>query len=251
MLHRLILLTLLLVKSSLLFAGNLTILTEQWPPMNFSEKGKLKGLAVEVVQAIQKKLGDDTQIQMMTWRSAYERATTQPNVLLFSTSKSEKRLPLFTFVGPLAIGKLNLYALKNSPYEVDSIKKAKNVKRIGVYYSSVGEQKLFDLGFKNIVSVRSLEKAGRLLIKGRVDLWCNTNISYRQILDKLGFPEDEVVSRLTLDQSNLYLAFSKGTDPKTIAHWREAFRMLHRDGTFKTIYQRWLPGEQPPKRLNR
>ena len=39
------------------FAGKkLTIMTEDWPPLNYKEGKKLKGPAVEIVQAIKKRL---------------------------------------------------------------------------------------------------------------------------------------------------------------------------------------------------
>ncbi|WP_108651612.1 substrate-binding periplasmic protein [Dongshaea marina] len=241
---RALLLTVLL--SPCVNAAKFAILTEQWPPMNYQERGVFKGLSVEVVQALQKDLKDTTPIQIMTWRNAYLQATSTPNVLLFSTVKTEMRSKLFTFVGPLAKSSINLYSLKKYPIPIETLEQAKHVKRIGVYYSAVEEQRLIEMGFKNLVSVRTPVKIAHLLLRGRIDLWCNINITYRDILKQLGVSADQVVKKLTIDESPLYLAFSKGTPAETIERWRKALIKLHQSGEFEKIHQKWLPGEEVP-----
>jgi len=52
-------------------AQTFKIMTEEYPPFNYSDGGKLSGLAVEVMQAMVKKLGHPEDIEMLPWARAY------------------------------------------------------------------------------------------------------------------------------------------------------------------------------------
>ena len=47
------------------------IMTEEYPPFNFMEEGKLTGLSTEVVQQLAKKIGHPEKIEMLPWARAY------------------------------------------------------------------------------------------------------------------------------------------------------------------------------------
>ena len=57
-----------------LAAEELTILTENLPPLNYLKNGKLVGSSVEIVQEIQKRLGSQEPIQVYPWARAYQMA---------------------------------------------------------------------------------------------------------------------------------------------------------------------------------
>ncbi|WP_204268170.1 hypothetical protein, partial [Escherichia coli] len=52
----------------------LRLLSEEFPPINFTEDGRPSGLAVEVVQNILRRLGQSLPIEFLPWARAYRDA---------------------------------------------------------------------------------------------------------------------------------------------------------------------------------
>jgi len=73
MLKRLLLVHLLMMVTLAQAHDNaLTIYTEQHPPLSFTaENGELTGFAVEVVQAIQKRIDSHDKIEFIPWARGY------------------------------------------------------------------------------------------------------------------------------------------------------------------------------------
>jgi len=82
----------LMVTSIVLITGQsvlceeLTILTENLPPLNYIENGILVGPSVKIVKQIQKRVGSQAQIQVYPWAKAYKMALEEKNVILFGTT---------------------------------------------------------------------------------------------------------------------------------------------------------------------
>lgn len=60
------------------------VLTEEFPPYNYTEHGRITGLGTELVEAVLQHLGLQGQFQSMPWARAYETAKGTPGVLLYS-----------------------------------------------------------------------------------------------------------------------------------------------------------------------
>ncbi len=230
-------------------AGALQLFTEEWPPITFSREGKPAGLAVEVVQAIQKRLGQQQDIQVVPWARGYRMATALPDVMLFTTTRTAEREQLFTLVGPVALGINNLYVRQADTLQLRALDDAKLHGLIGVYKDTVFQQFLERQGFDNLDISPDPQSAARKLLAGRVRFWFDSNLTAPAILKGLHVPTTAIRSVMAVEENNLYLAFSKGTPAATIESWRTSLQALKQSGEFARIYQRWLPGEQPPMRV--
>ncbi len=62
----------------------LRIVTEELPPYNMTQNGRMTGMSTEVVQAVLKEVGMDAPIHSMPWARAYELALNESNVLIYS-----------------------------------------------------------------------------------------------------------------------------------------------------------------------
>ena len=67
---------------------DLTILTENLPPLNFVDNDVLVGPSVEIVQAIQKKIGSNEPIQVYPWSRAYKMAEKEKKIEIEITEKA-------------------------------------------------------------------------------------------------------------------------------------------------------------------
>ena len=228
-------------------AENLTILTEEWPPISFLDRdGTPNGLGVDVVEEILKRLNVAEKIKVYPWARAYNMLTTEPNVVLFTVTRTEEREQLFTMIGPVAIGALKLYAKKGRSLLINRLEDAQNVKNIGVTRSAVEEQLLLQAGFSNLEQVTIPLFSAKKLLAERIDLWMTSSLTVGNILKEAGYTHDDVEAVYTVKEDALFIAFSRGTHEATVARWKQALEEIKADGTFARLYAQWLPEEVPP-----
>ena len=66
--------SLLFISAQPVLSGNMTILTENLPPLNYVDDGVLVGPSVEIVREIQRRVGSDAPIEVYPWARAYKMA---------------------------------------------------------------------------------------------------------------------------------------------------------------------------------
>jgi len=236
------------------FAQTLNIYTEEWKPVSFSENGELKGLGVEIVQEILNRHNSDVTIAIVPWARGWEMIQANPNTILFTMTITPKRVKMFKLVGPVAIGETNFYAKKGTDYYVTRLEDAKVVKRIGVYQSAVEEQYLIERGFTNLESTALPFHSAKKLMLGRINLWCNADLTAPAILQKAGYSIEDVATVYTVRKNHLYIAFSATTSDSIVIQWKNTLQEIKEDGTFTKMYRKWLPDKTPPlytKLINR
>ncbi|MBT8369695.1 MAG: transporter substrate-binding domain-containing protein, partial [Deltaproteobacteria bacterium] len=185
-------------------AQDLTILTEEYPPLSFRQNGKITGSTVEVVQEIIRRLNQPAEIKMMPWARGYHLLRTKPNVVLFTTNRTEARENLFHWVGPVAISTNSFYAKKGSKIQINSVEDAKQVGAIASYKDDAREQLLISQGFTNLDSSNSPESNLKKLLSGRVDLWLYDTLGLPGVTKKLGADISELELVHAIDEAVLY-----------------------------------------------
>jgi polar amino acid transport system substrate-binding protein len=220
---------------------SLSILTEEYPPFNFTQKGKLTGFTTQLVQEITRRLGITDSIEVVPWARGYERLNTEANIVLFSTARTPERESLFHWVGPIYSLRLGFYARKADVRHIGSLEAAKQLEAIATYRADFGEQTLKSLGFINLDSSNSPQSCVRKLMSGRVDLWFFDNIGAPKVAREAGIDPNEIEEVFTYKQISSYIAFSKQTSLATVQQWQKTLDEIKADGTFRWLAQRWLP----------
>jgi len=228
-------------------AHELTIISEDSPPYNFTKDGVLTGSSTEIVREIMRRLNQTGDIQVMTWARAYQLALTQPNVVLFSTTRTKKRENLFHWVGPIYKVRFGFYAKKGAGPYLSCLNDAKKVDAIATYKDDVREQLLESLGFTNLDSSKSPVSNLKKLLSGRVDLWLYSNLGVPSVSGQIGIDPGDVELVLPFKDYYVYIAISKGT-PRTVADkWQATLDDMKREGSFERISKKWLPEESIPR----
>lgn len=223
---------------------NLRILTENWPPVSYEENGTAKGMAVELVQRIQRDLGDNTKIEVIPWARGYRMLLDKPNTVLFTVVRNPERERLFTMLGPLAHGNTSLFALNTkATAKPRSLHEIREKAVIAATRGTAFEAVLHQQKIKNIVDVGDTETGVKLLLAGRVDYLCDDSLVITDIQRKLSVPANRMKSMAILDQYDLYLGFSPGTDPVVLQSWRQSLERLKKSGAYGQIHRKWF-GEQ-------
>jgi len=212
----------------------------------YDEAGTLTGSSVEIVQEIQLRVGDDTEIQVLPWSRAYNLLLSKDNVILFSTTLTAERKDLFQWVGPIFSQPWVFYVKKGSGVSINSMADAEKLSRIGTYLNDAREQYLISLGFDNIDSAVNEVNNIKKLNTGRIDAMIaspdNFIASCREAeIDFNTFEEAYLVS-----EQELYITFSKNFDQAIVAKWQSALKSMYEDGTFEELYLKWYPDARLP-----
>ncbi len=225
--------------SQSLIAAELTILTENLPPLNYVENGILVGSSVEIVQEIQKRVGSAEPIQVYPWARAYKMALEEQNVILFGMTYTEDRSNLFKWVGPLATKRDILLARKDAPFSITSLEDAKKVGRIGTLRDDIRGKLLEKQGFTNLEPVSDEQKNAQKLALGRIDLWAYKKPGFRVVCRLANVDPEQFIEVASIKESELKIAFSKMTSDQIVDQWQNAFADMVKDGTVKKIKDKW------------
>jgi polar amino acid transport system substrate-binding protein len=230
---------LFLFGSKSILCEELTILTENLPPLNYVENGVLVGPSVEIVRAIQKRVGSKEPIQVYPWSRAYKMAIELENVVLFGMTYSKVRKDNFKWVGPLAMKRDILVARKDSGITINNIEDAKKVKSIGILLEDTRGRLLESHGFTNLQPVTDERLNAKKLELGRIDLWAYKIPGLSTVCDLAGVDHTQFKEVYHLRQIELMIAFSKKTSDSIVQKWQNAFFELIEDGTILNIRKKW------------
>ena len=228
-----------LISVNPVLSQELTILTENLPPLNYVENGVLVGPSVETVRQIQRRVGSNEEIQVYPWARAYKMSLEQKNVVLFGMTHTEVRHDQFKWIGPLATKRDILVAKKGSGIKIDSLEDAKKVNRIGTLRDDTRERLLKSLGFTNLEPVSDEQLNAKKLVLGRLDLWAYKIPGLRTVCELAGVNYNKVEEVYHLREINVDIAFSKLTLDSIVEKWRSAFNEMLADGTIMQIRRKW------------
>jgi len=226
------------VGSSCFAASNFKIMTEEYPPFSYTEKGKITGLSTEIVVELASRIGHSTDIKSVPWARGYGLVQKKENMILYSMVRSESRENLFKWVGPLAPLNYVFFAKKGNDIKLDSLEDAKGIGRIGTYKDDAAEIYLKANGFTNIDSVVQDKLNLPKLLSGRIDLWAAGEVQGIQYAKDKGV-EDQIEKVLVINETQLYIAFSKSTSDVDISTWQKALDGMKEDGVYDTIVKKY------------
>jgi polar amino acid transport system substrate-binding protein len=236
---------LLLLPSGLTGAQPLQIVTEEFPPYNYTRDGKLTGLSTEVVQAVVELLDIPANIKAYPWARAYMIAQQEPNTLIFSIGRSAEREHLFQWAGTVAPVQTCLFALQErTDIQFDSLEEARRYYIITQLKGRTA-QRLVKLGFvegQNLFSTISVNSAFLMLRSGRGDLLGYPELVLYHAIKKTGLTPESAVRQVYCfpEVSELYAAFSLQTSPEVVADFQNGLATIKANGTYQSILDKYL-----------
>lgn len=229
--------------------ASLRVVTEEWPPYNYTQDGAATGLMTEVVRATLDRAGIDYTIEVLPWARAYALATHAPNVLIYTIVKLPEREQLFRWVRLDGLN-IEIYLLRpkyRTDIKLKSLEEAKAY-RVGLTLNSAPHQFLLRQGFvegvnlfpvnSEILNVHKSEQLHR-----RIDLATGDPLFEAFLLRQAGLPADYWVRLLPLFNTDTYMALSLGTPEEVMERVRTAFRRVCEDGVLDAVvakYRRML-----------
>lgn len=227
-------------------------ITEQFPPFNYQEDGKLRGISVDLLEKMLEHMNttlNRSEIKLLPWDQGYQMALADNNTVIFSTGRIPEREALFKWVGPISSIKVVLFALNEKHIKINSPGDLRTLK-IGVVKDSAEEPLVIKAGANpgNLVERNNTTQVIDMLKAGTIDAWAYPDLAGVWLADKAGLnaSEYEVVYQLTKD-SPLYYAFNKNTSDSTVQAFQKALNQTKKGkeasgvSDFEKVLYRYLP----------
>lgn len=221
------------------------VVTEHLPPFQFlDEDRRVAGLATEIVRELLRISNTEATIEVLPWSEAYQIASTEPNVMIYSIVRSEEREDSFQWVGAIIEHyQYYFYSLNEKPHtNVRTLRDAKD-KTLAVVKDSYEHQLAIQFGFGDrIKPFDNRMEAVRQLYAGAVDLTFGSHYtvfdSARRLEKNIG--SLQYSSEMGVAPAKLSVAFSLGTDAERVDRFREALAALKRRGYLRHVSNKWL-----------
>lgn len=210
---------------------DLIYLCEDVIPSNYVDNGELKGITIETLRLMWKKMGVPPQkIKVVPWARGYDILLTEKNHVLFSMARTKEREALFKWVGPVFTVKNVLLGRADRKLSIKSLEDARKF-RIGTIKEDVLERFLLVNNFdvQKVEGVAGLEQSFEKLKLGRIDFIAFPESSLREFIKEKKYNAKDFKVFYALSESKLYYAFSKDTPDHLIQRFQIAFDSLKKE----------------------
>lgn len=220
----------------------LQILTEEWPPYNYTEDGVLKGFSVEIVQGILQRLNEVATLAVFPSMRTKLILESTPRTMMITMLRTPEREHQYKWIGPLGDGAIYFYQRSDSRLSVASLDDAKRVRLIACRSGGLVLNTLREKGFSNLDSA-STDGASiyKKLLLGRCDLAISESpLGVLYLLKKMGYPSNALLQTpVQLIGFPLYIACSKDVPDQEVANWQKALDALKASGAFASIQKKY------------
>jgi polar amino acid transport system substrate-binding protein len=210
-------------------------MTEEYPPYNFkSDDGAITGISIDLLGEMHKIMGvSDPKISLLPWVRGYRSAQQAGEMnVIFATTKTGARGPLFKWVGPISNTKVVLFCNANKKVSInndaDLMKYTYSVIR-----DDIGQLQLTkrNVPKKAIQDVTKFPQMAQLVeIKRRDCFAYEANVS-NYLIKKHGMDSKTFKETYTLIDAELHYAFNKSVDDATISSHQMALDKVRGDSS--------------------
>jgi len=223
----------------------ITIVTEDVPPMQIVQEGKVVGgITVEIVSAIFKQANLSPEFLVLPWPRAYQQALTEANTFIFSMVRNSEREDSFIWLNKIFTLKANITALK-SRNDISLTRTTDFFQyMIGVSRGDFGDVYMRSIGLKegeNLYLTIKHENMWKMLFSGRVDAVFTNNVTAKAEIISAGLVPELAHSIYSIEDvsSDLYLAANKQTDPQLIELLKKSYNEIKTSGELDEIIMKW------------
>jgi polar amino acid transport system substrate-binding protein len=215
----------------------LTLLTEENPPLNYTENKKLTGMGTEVVQEMGKRAKVKLDTSVMAWDDAYMKAQADKETCIYSTARLGNRENLFKWVGPIAVNKWGLYALGGFKTPIKSLQDVRPF-RVGGVEKDAKAEYLKQNNITNVVEEDNDKlNPGKLTLDRKatqkIDLWITSTATAKKVAQQAKVSDIKLV--YVVREAEQYLACSPRTQPATLKSLQDALESMKKDGSYDKI----------------
>lgn len=225
--------------------NDIYFMTEQYPPFNYRDGGKLKGISVDILNAVLKEMNatiSSKNVRHLPWARAYKIVLQTPGTCLFVMTRTPDRERLFQWVGPIMPTTIAVVAPKTAHVIIDQPADLKKY-IIAALPDDIGHTLLVKNGQQpsRLATNPYAEGIIQMMIKRRVDAWAYEESVAAYFIRKCGYDPHDFESVFVLTQAELYFAFNAQTPDHIIRAFQGAFDSVKARGDVDEIIHRYIP----------
>ncbi|MCL2673388.1 MAG: transporter substrate-binding domain-containing protein [Alphaproteobacteria bacterium] len=222
---------------------DITFYTEEFPPLNFTQDGKLVGIATEILEHAFKKHNTRKGVKdiiITDWNTAYNTVLKGPNKGIFAMSRTPVREDLFKWVGPITASTVNVFARKDRDFKITYDGEVKNF-RVAVVKNDIGHVQAKRLGVpeQNIIARRSVAENFADLEAGRADIWIYGGLPGKFLLKNAQLT-DKYEDTLTVFRTGQFIGFSLDVDDRIVEQLQDVLDEMKEEGLLDKIINRYI-----------
>lgn len=220
----------------------LTIITEEWPPFNYTENHRLTGFSTELIQMILKDLKRKDKIIVLPGPRGMKVFNSTSRSLFYSFIQTHERKPLYKWIGPFAEQSIYFYKKKGSSLKLETLEDAKKVKSICSRGSGLVYSMLKEAGFNNLDTGVSGEGIYLRMINDRCVLAIGeSHLGVQYWLKKTKQKSDAVIqTKVKLISSPLYIAASKDIPDQEINEWQKSLDKIMKSKAYQVLVRKYF-----------
>ncbi|MEE5116475.1 transporter substrate-binding domain-containing protein [Pseudomonas alliivorans] len=222
-------------------ADHYQVVTEEWPPYNYSENGQITGMTTEIVRAIMKVTGHDLTIVLAPSMRASLIFKMRPRTIMYSMFRTPEREHLYKWVGPILEEAIHPYQLATA-LPVTSLEQLLHAPQITTRHAGLLPDMLQSLGFKNLdKSATESVQLYRMLLSDRTAIIIgdtDAGVAYQSRQLNIA-PGTLRQIPIELYRSSLYIAFSRDCEDDVVDSWSSALETLRQSGELERIQRRY------------
>lgn len=223
----------------------LYLMSEEFPPYNFTENGEIKGTSIDLMDLILQRLHskqNKNNIHILPWARAYNYLLKRENTVLFAMTRTQKREKFFKWVGPISTARNVLIARKARLIRISS---TEDIKRytVGAVRNDAGAQLLVtEAGIpeKSIHLVSSVIQSIKMLSQDRIDLFAFDENVTAWLIKKNRLNPKEYETVFILQEGFHYFAFHQNTPDRMIKSFQKTLDEIKAQGDYDKILDRYL-----------
>lgn len=215
-------------------AETLKLLTEEYPPYNFSRDGVISGAAVEQAELMMKALDTPYSLEILPWARALSRAENQPWTCVFTTGHDDERDKRFKWVEPLLIDRMVMVRKIRSGVNPANIEEAKRF-TVGTQRGDFSGTYLQNHAFPKIDLAADMETTLKKLLSGRIDLMVTSEKTFEAMRDQ----GTAIERALTLEGKLYGFACNLSLPDAMVEKMQAQLEKLIADGTQDRIFAKY------------
>ena len=219
---------------SVAHAGEIKLVTEDYPPFSFRENGKYRGASIDQVNTLMRHAGLDYSIDMMPWARALALAGNEPMHCVFTTTHNDERDPYFKWVEPLMTGRTLLIRKTGTKANPTTFNEAKAY-LVGTQRGDFTADILRKNGFGKVDLATDFNLTLKKLMLGRIDLMPISEDNYHKLRNE-GW---QIESTMVLSKQVYSIACHKSVPDGDIAKMQTALNRLISDGTQAKLFVKY------------
>lgn len=221
-------------------AQALTLITEENPPLNYTEGGRVTGYATEVVTEMGKRVRIPLKFTVMPWAKGYVDAQSGRDNCIYAIARLENRENLFQWVGPIAFNRWGVYGRSDFAATIQSLDDLKPHRLGAVTFDAKADY----LKAKSVVNLLLVEddreNPPRLFLPrtdaNYIDLWVTSVFGAKQTA---GARLKDLKLVYTIRDVPSWLACSPYVPGEVVGKLAGALSSMKKDGTLQRIADRY------------